>query len=99
MNTSKKLSTLDRLVSEEVSADAVKLALEQHKKKQQERDTERVTAALERYDERIQASVNGIRAARKIEKEAKAKIEKLEAALEAFKKDGNIEAFVASLQQ
>lgn len=97
MNTSKKLSTLDRLVSEEVSADAVKLALEQHKKKQQERDAARVTAALERYDERVQANVNGIRSARKIEKSAKENIGKLEAALEAFKKDGNIEAFVASL--
>lgn len=98
MNYSKtKVSTLDRLVSEEVSSDAVKAALEQHKKKQQERDTARVTAALERYDERIQANVNGIRAARKIEKSAKENIDKLEAALEAFKRDGNIEAFVASL--
>lgn len=98
MNYSKtKVSTLDRLVSEEVSSDAVKLALEQHKKKQQERDTERVTAALERYDQRIQSNVNSIRSARKIEKTAKENIEKLEAALEAFKKDGNIETFVESL--
>lgn len=94
MNTTgKKLSTLDRLVSEEVSSDAVKAALEQHKKKQQERDTERVTTALEVYDRRIQSNVNIIRSARKNEKAAKESIEKLEAALEAFKKDGNIEAF------
>lgn len=94
MNTTgKKLSTLDRLVSEDVSSDAVKLALEQHRKKQQERDTERVTTALEVYDRRIQSHVNLIRSARKAEKTAKEGIEKLEAALEAFKKDGNIEAF------
>ena len=91
--TSKKLSTFDRLVSEDVSSEAVKKALEQHKQKQQERDTERVRMALEVYDQRIQSAVDHIRSARRAEKAAKETIEKLGAALEAFKKDGNIEAF------
>ena len=94
MNTSgKKLSTLDRLVSEDVSSDAVKAALEQHKKKQQERDTKLVTDVLEAYDRVINTHVVNIRTARKVEKDSKAMIDRLEAALEAFKKDGNIEAF------
>lgn len=98
MNTiGKKLSTLDRLVSDEVSADAVKLALEQHKKKQQERDAQRVTDLLEAYDRSVNKHVVNIRAARKAEKDAKAKIDKLEAALEAFKKDGNIDTFYATV--
>lgn len=97
MNTSKKLGTLDRLVSDEVSADALKLALEQHKKKQQERDAQRVTDLLEAYDRSVNKHVANIRAARKVEKEAKAKIEKLEAALEAFKKDGNIDTFYTTV--
>lgn len=91
----KKLSTLDRLVSEDVSSDAMKAALEQHKKKQQERDTQRVTDALEYYDRKVNKHVVEIRTARKVEKDAKARIDKLEAALEAFKKDGNVEQFHA----
>ena len=97
MNTSKKLGTLDRLVSDEVSADALKLALEQHKKKQQERDAQRVTDLLEAYDRSVNKHVANIRAARKVEKDAKAKIDKLEAALEAFKEDGNIDTFYATV--
>ena len=100
MNPQKRTSTpaLEKLIAVDpstIQAPALKLALERQQKQQEELAAEQALRAFNSAQRNIQEAVGEVRRAREIEAKAVKKLGLLNAALEAFKQDGNITKYDA----
>lgn len=91
---------VDQLVEKAVSVpkDALKVALEEVRKRKEREAVDRAVRLLDQYEAYVQIKVEALRMLRKREKEARAKIAQATAAKDAFAKDGDIEAFEQALR-
>jgi hypothetical protein len=80
-----------------VTAPALKAALEQHRKEQEERAAKQALEYLRDVEAHVESHVNRLRTIRKMEREAKANLEKVVAARDEFHKTGNFDAFRQTL--
>lgn len=80
-----------------VSAPALKLALEQHRKEQEERAAKQALEYLRAVEEHVTSHVERLRSIRKQERAAKERLEKVVAARDEFHKTGNFEAFRSTM--
>ncbi len=85
--------------SETISAPALIAAAEKHKKQMAEREAEIAFSALTEGTNEISAAVARLREIRKKEKNAQEVLMKLNAAIEQFKKDGDVEAFAKARRE
>lgn len=76
-----------------VTAPALKLALEQHRKEQEEKAARQALEYLRNVEKHVEAHVARLRQIRKLEREAKENLEKVVAARDEFHKTGNYDAF------
>jgi len=88
-----KIESLLEVDPSMVTAPALKAALEQHRKEQEERAAKQALEYLRKVEEHVDAHVNRLRALRKLEREAKQKLEQVVAARDEFHKTGNFDAF------
>ena len=80
-----------------VTAPALKLALEQHRKEQDERAAKQALEYLRQVESEVEQRVTQLRRIRKMEREAKENLEKVVAARDEFHKTGNFDAFRQTL--
>jgi hypothetical protein len=80
--------------AETISAPALRAATEKHQKEMLEREANRALAALTEGTNEIARVVAFLREIRKKEKNAQEVLKHLNVAIEKFKKDGDVEAFV-----
>lgn len=76
-----------------VTAPALKLALEQYRKEQEERAAKQALEYLRTVENHVTSHVERLRSIRKQERDAKENLEKVVAARDEFHKTGNYEAF------
>jgi hypothetical protein len=76
-----------------VTAPALKLALEQHRKEQEERAAKQALEYLRTVEDNVTSFVERLRSIRKMERAAKENLEKVVAARDEFHKTGNFDAF------
>lgn len=96
-----KENKIDELVNfdfDAVSAPALKLALELHRKEQAEREAKNALVRIQQIENLVQRNVYELREVRKLERKQKDNLEKLIAAKEQFYKDGNWENFCNTLK-
>lgn len=95
-NIKKSDNTIDGLLAVDpstVSAPALKLALEQHRKEQEEKAAREALQYLRNVEMYVSNSVEQLRQARRVEREAKERLEKVVAARDDFHKTGNWSEF------
>jgi len=85
--------------SETISAPALIAAAEKHKKQMAEREAEIAFSALTEGTNEIASAVSRLREIRRKEKNAQEVLMKLNAAIEQFKKDGDVEAFAKARRE
>lgn len=88
---------IDNLVNlnpDMVTAPALKLALEMHRKEQNEREAAVALERLRQIEIDVQGGVNMLRKLRRQEREVKERLEKIVAAKEQFLRDGDWTAYL-----
>lgn len=93
MKTDATLKKLLDLNPENIQAPALKAALAQHKKEKAEAEAQRALRLLTSAQTEIESSVSELRAIRKTEERKRKVILALNAAMETFMKDGDVEKF------
>lgn len=97
--TAKDEKTLEALIaSNNPNAEAVKAALDKHKEEQKALTVQRMLNTLRSVDRVLDANVSRLRDLRKLENQQKAKVLALNAAKEAFMKDGDLEALEKTIE-
>jgi hypothetical protein len=93
MKNDKTIEALLAVDPSTVTAPALKLALEQHRKEQEEKATRQALEYLRNVEKHVEAYVERLRQLRKMERKAKENLEKVVAARDEFHKTGNHDAF------
>ena len=97
----KKTDTIESLLAVDpntVSAPALKLALEQHRKEQEEKNAKIALGYLRTVEANVESAVESLRYLRKMEREAKERLTKVIAARDEFHKTGNWENFAKAIR-
>jgi len=81
-----------------VSAPALKLALEQHRKEQEEKNAKVALGYLRTVETHVEQAVEHLRSIRKMERDAKERLTKVVAARDEFHKTGNWENFLKAIR-
>lgn len=81
-----------------VTAPALKLALEQHRKEQEEKAARVALNYLRKVEEHVEQAVDNLRSIRKMERDAKDRLTKVVAARDEFHKTGNWENFAKAVR-
>lgn len=97
MNNS-KIEYLLAVDPNNVSAPALKLALEQHRKEQEEKNAKIALGYLRTVETHVEQAVEHLRSIRKMEREAKERLTKVVAARDEFHKTGNWENFLKAIR-
>lgn len=93
MKDNKSIEALLAVDPNTVAAPALKLALERHRKEQEEKAAMVALEHLRTVENHVEAHVERLRNIRKLEREAKANLEKVVAARDEFHKTGNFDTF------
>lgn len=92
----KKEDNIEKLLAVDpnmVTAPALKLALEQHRKEQSEREAKRALEYLRVVEDQVMSRVQALRSIRKQERLVKENLEKVVAARDEFHRTGDFEEF------
>lgn len=81
-----------------VTAPALKMALEQHRKEQEEKAARLALNYLRSVEANVEEAVDNLRSIRKMERDAKERLTKVLAARDEFHKTGNWENFAKAIR-
>ena len=98
MKKNESIESLLAIDPKNVAAPALKLALEQHRKEQEQREAEQALCYLRSVEHHVEEAVSILRDARRVERMAKERLEKVVAARDEFHKTGNWENFVKAIR-
>lgn len=97
MKEDKSIEALLAVDPSTVTAPVLKLALERHRKEQEEKAANVALEYLRSVESNVQAHVANLRRYRKLERDAKERLVKVVAARDEFLKTGNFEEFTKAI--